>query len=98
MHSTEDLLRKFQLLDAYDTHVKPYISLSGESDSKQSIIPSTPGLDKGKGKEIAASPIQAVPPQTPAADAGDDDDDSGPGRKKKKNYRHLIKDIPGAPP
>lgn len=59
------------------------------------------GADKGKGKEREV-PMQELPlsspvPATPAAgNEADDDDAPGKGEKKWKNYKHLIKGIPGA--
>ncbi|KAF9267811.1 hypothetical protein L218DRAFT_893982 [Marasmius fiardii PR-910] len=77
--STHDLLSQFCLKDAYDKYVKP-----------PPTDPTSPSAtDKGKGKEMVA---------TPAADGQDQDDDevTGKGEKKKKNsYRHLIKGVPG---
>lgn len=62
-------------------------------------MPPTPGVngvsDKGKGREVAETPGSAG-----VADNGDGDDDDGPGgkgeRRKKNNYKHLIKGVPGA--
>lgn len=58
--------------------------------------PST--FDKGKGKEVIVGTPAAAP--TPNADGGDggegDDDEGGKGEKKRRNYRHLMRDIPGA--
>lgn len=61
--------------------------------------PPTPGgVDKGKGREVppATSPIQGREQSPPGGD-GDDEDGTGRGDKKKKNnYKHLIKGIYGA--
>jgi hypothetical protein len=60
-------------------------------------------LDKGKGREVfVGTPQTPGAAATPAADGGDggdgDEEEGSKGEKKKKNsYKHLIKDIPGAP-
>lgn len=59
--------------------------------------------DKGKGKEREVPmqdtmPLSSPVPATPAAgNDGDDDEIAGKGEKKMKNYKYLIKGIPGAP-
>ena len=88
--STEDLLKRFQLLPSYDKYVRPFAPPVSQ-----------PGAtDKGKGKEI---PLRDAPASSPAAHtsaAGNDgeDDEGGKGEKKFKNYKHLIKSVPGAYP
>ena len=63
----------------------------------------TPGaFDKGKGREIlVGTPQTPAAAPTPAADAGEggdgEEEEGAKGDKKKKNYRFLIKDIPGEP-
>lgn len=65
---------------------------------------STPGgIDKGKAREMSVVPPRTpVAPDTPmAVDGADDDadDDGGKGDKKRKNnYKHLIRGLPGASP
>ncbi|KAI0749969.1 hypothetical protein C8Q80DRAFT_658344 [Daedaleopsis nitida] len=83
--STEDLLVRFQLLGAYDKYVRPFASPVAQASA----------TDKGKAKEVLP-----LPPSSPAAlgaAAGDeaDDDEGGKGEKKHKNYKHLIKAVPG---
>ena len=62
----------------------------------------TSGPDKGKGKEREvpmqdATSLSSPMPATPAAgDDGEDGDGTGKGEKKYKNYKYLIKGIPGA--
>lgn len=52
-------------------------------------------LDKGKGKEMVGTPD--TPGQLEVGDGDDEDGAGGKGDKKKKNnYKHLIKGIPGA--
>lgn len=56
------------------------------------------GVDKGKGRELPpnTSPVQGREQSPPGGD-GDDEDGTGRGDKKKKNnYKHLIKGIYGA--
>ena len=85
--STQDLLSKFQLLDAYDKYVR-------DTDDKDDVEPPTPSVDKGKGKEKESL---ATSPQTPAVDPDDDEPGGAKGDKKKKiTYKHLIKGAPGA--
>ncbi|KIK63026.1 hypothetical protein GYMLUDRAFT_95679 [Collybiopsis luxurians FD-317 M1] len=104
IQSTQDLLGRFHLHEAYDKYVRPYINTPPDSAALNTIAssPSNLGpngtglsgsLDKGKGKEVVPPSIA----QTPAQDAQDlDDDDGGKGEKKKKNsYKHLIKGVPG---
>ena len=78
--STEDLLSKFQLLSAYDSYVRPLLP------------PEDLSLDKGKGKQRDMSPI----PDPHPIHINDPDDDELDRRKKKNNYKHLIKGIPGS--
>ena len=78
--STEDLLSKFQLLSAYDSYVHPF-------------LPPEDGLpDKGKGKQRDMSPVL----DAHSVHINDPDDDELDRRKKKNNYKHLIKGIPGS--
>jgi hypothetical protein len=78
--STEDLLSKFQLLSAYDSYVRPFLP------------PEEMSPDKGKGKQRDMSPI----PDPHSMHINDLDDDELDRRKKKNNYKHLIKGIPGS--
>jgi len=78
--STEDLLSKFQLLSAYDSYVRPFLP------------PEDMSPDKGKGKQRDMSPI----PDPHSMHINDLDDDELDRRKKKNNYKHLIKGIPGS--
>lgn len=78
--STEDLLSKFQLLSAYDSYVRPFLP------------PEDVLQDKGKGKQRDMSPI----PDPHSPHINDPDDDELDRRKKKNNYKHLIKGIPGS--
>ena len=80
LKSTEDLLSKFQLLSAYDSYVRPFLSPED--------IPS----DKGKGKQRDMSPT----PDPQSTHINDPDDDEFDRRKKKNSYKHLIKGIPGS--
>ncbi|KAH7868109.1 uncharacterized protein C8R40DRAFT_1178222 [Lentinula edodes] len=108
IQSTQDLLRKLHLHDAYDKYVRLFNASSDDApipnDRNEAVSTSPPttgqnGLmgasDKGKGKEVAPAPMA----QTPAADGQDGDDDNGPGgkgeKKKKNSYKHLIKGVPG---
>lgn len=88
--STEDLISKFHLFDAYDKYVK--------NEEQEDPEPSSPTADKGKGKGKEKDSL-AVPPHTPAPAAADPDDDEGGAKDKiKKSYKHLIKGVPGASP
>lgn len=78
--STEDLLSKFQLLSAYDSYVRPFLP------------PEDMSSDKGKGKQRDTPPI----PDPHSIHINDPDDDELDRRKKKNNYKHLIKGIPGS--
>ncbi|RDB26264.1 putative membrane protein C14C4.07 [Hypsizygus marmoreus] len=96
LSSTQDLLARFYLLPAYDKYVRPFAAPGETGLDQLASIPLTPGttggLDKGKGKEVVGTP------GTPGVhDAGDgDDEEGGKGDKKKRNnYKHLIKGIPG---
>jgi hypothetical protein len=99
LKSTQDLLARFQLLPAYDKHVRPFVT---PIENGQGHPPPTPGLsEKAKGKEREREPPVGTSPiaHTPGADGGDPDDDDGPGhgeKKKKNNYKHLIKGVPGS--
>ena len=88
--STEDLLKRFQLLPAYNKYVRPFAPPVSELGA----------TDKGKGKEIPPRDIPGSSPAAPTPTAGNDgdDDDGGKGEKKFKNYKHLIKSVPGAYP
>ena len=107
LHSTQDLLKRFQLLPAYDKYVRPS-AVSGSDVGFDGADPITPapvtpgGVDKGKGREVSGSGGVAVDhshEDTGLGD-GDGDDDDGPGgkgeKKKKNSYKHLIKGVPGA--
>ena len=62
--------------------------------------PEKPRADKGKGKEKEVPVFGAASPtaETPGVgDEGEGDDHQGKvGKKWKNNYKHLIKNIPGA--
>jgi hypothetical protein len=51
-------------------------------------------LDKAKGKQRDSSPI----PDPHSIQINDPDDEELDRRKKKNNYKHLIKGIPGSIP
>jgi hypothetical protein len=99
LQSTQDLLARFQLLSAYDKHVRPFVTPI--ENGQDHFPPPLPGTsDRGKGKERERDPPPDTSPaaQTPGADGGDADDDDGTGhgeKKKKNNYKHLIKGVPG---
>ena len=83
--STEDLITRFQLLPAYDKYVRPFAP----------PVAQVGATDKGKGKEIP--PLAASSPAAAGPAGGDDgeEEDGAKGEKKHKNYRHLIKAVPG---
>ncbi|KAI0759594.1 hypothetical protein BD413DRAFT_617685 [Trametes elegans] len=92
--STQDLLSRFQLLPSYDKYVRPFAPPVGSSQATTSIA-----TEKGKGKEkdfpsrdVAGS---SPPPHTPGAGPDGEEEEGGKGEKKFKNYKHLIKGIPG---
>ncbi|PIL32203.1 hypothetical protein GSI_05448 [Ganoderma sinense ZZ0214-1] len=87
LRSTEDLIKRFDLLPAYDKYVRPFAPPVGQPSA----------TDKGKGKEIVARDAPASSPAapTPAAANDGDDEDGAKGEKKFKNYKHLIKSVPG---
>ncbi|KAG5641235.1 hypothetical protein DXG03_005679 [Asterophora parasitica] len=94
LSSTQDLLARFNLLPSYDKYVRPFAAPAETGLDQVGPTPATPGangvVDKGKGKEVEVVPV------TPGgADGGDGDDDEG-GKRKRNNYKHLIKGIPGA--
>ncbi|KAF5382009.1 hypothetical protein D9615_004376 [Tricholomella constricta] len=96
LSSTQDLLARFHLLPAYDRYVRPFAAPAETGLDQAAPPPVTLGatgtVDKGKGKEV-----DGLPATPGAADGGDgDDDEGGKGDKKKRNnYKHLIKGIPG---
>ncbi|TBU52717.1 hypothetical protein BD310DRAFT_831629 [Dichomitus squalens] len=85
--STDDLLKRFELLPAYDKYVRPFAPPVGQPCA----------TDKGKGKEIFGRDAPASSPAAPTPAAGNDgdDEDGTKGEKKFKNYKHLIKSVPG---
>lgn len=105
--STQDLILRLQLLPAYDKYVRPHITPQGTLPDVSSssnlnldaatntpaangfVLPPIPGhVDKGKGRE--------VPMPEGDVEMQDGDEEEGKGDKKKKNnYKHLIKGIPG---
>lgn len=94
--STQDLLSRFNLVSAYDRYVRPFVIPGNEDAGEQPLTPG--GVDKGKGRELPpnTSPVQGREQSPPGGD-GDDEDGTGRGDKKKKNnYKHLIKGIYGA--
>lgn len=105
LHSTQDLLERFQLLPAYDKYVRPS-AVSGSDAGFDGADPTTPapvtpgGVDKGKGRDVSGSGgVDHSLEDTGLGDGGDGDDDDGPGgkgeKKKKNSYKHLIKGVPG---
>ncbi|KAF9468038.1 hypothetical protein BDZ94DRAFT_1304781 [Collybia nuda] len=98
LSSTQDLLARFALLPAYDKYVRPFAAPGETGLDQTGPVPPNPGvggmLDKGKGKEVAETLVSVG-----IVDNGDGDDDDGPGgkgeKRKKNNYKHLIKGIPG---
>ncbi|KAI0706764.1 hypothetical protein C8T65DRAFT_577119 [Cerioporus squamosus] len=82
LRSTEDLLKRFQLLPAYDKYVRPFAP----------PVSHLGATDKGKGKEVVPS-SPAAPTPGPGGDG--DDEEGGKGERKHKNYKHLIKAVPG---
>ncbi|KAI0364324.1 hypothetical protein BV20DRAFT_956443 [Pilatotrama ljubarskyi] len=93
--STEDLLTRFQLLPSYDKYVRPFASPAGSIP--QATTSSATEKGKGKEKEIPPRDVAASSPaaHTPGAGHDGDEEEGGKGEKKFKNYRHLIKGIPG---
>lgn len=88
LRSTEDLLTRFQLLPAYDKYVRPFAPPVAQAGA----------ADKGKGKEILPSrdaPVSSPAAQTPAAGNDGDEEDGAKGEKKHKNYKYLVKSVPG---
>lgn len=98
--STQDLLARFQLLAAYDKYVRPYAPPVGLASLSSGSISGMSDKGKGKEKEVPPRDIAspAAAPTPGVANDGDDDDGQGKGEKKMKNYRHMIKNIPGAWP
>ncbi|OSC98522.1 hypothetical protein PYCCODRAFT_1375128 [Trametes coccinea BRFM310] len=93
--STQDLLSRFQLLPSYDRYVRPFAPPVGSIP--QATASSATDRGKGKEKEIPSRDVAASSPaaHTPGAGQDGDDDEGGRGEKKYKNYRHLIKGLPG---
>ncbi|KAI0353781.1 hypothetical protein OH77DRAFT_1406539 [Trametes cingulata] len=93
--STEDLLTRFQLLPSYDKYVRPFAPPAGSIP--QATTSSATEKGKGKEKEVLPRDVPASSPaaHTPGAGHDGDEEDGGRGEKKFKNYRHLIKGIPG---
>ncbi|KAI0636129.1 hypothetical protein C8Q77DRAFT_1051982 [Trametes polyzona] len=91
--STQDLLTRFQLLPSYDKYVRPFAPPVGSAPAGPSAT------EKGKGKEKDALPRDAAASSpaahTPGAALDGEEEEGGKGEKKFKNYRHLIKGIPG---
>ena len=97
LSSTQDLLARFSLLPAYDRYVRPFVSPVDKRPDQNGSVPTVSGangaLDKGKGKEVVGTPGSVA-----AADGGEGEDEEGAGgrdKKKKNNYKHLIKGVPG---
>lgn len=95
--STQDLLSRLQLFPAYDKHVR----LQGLDESlnpntqNNGITPNpmSPHIDKGKGREVL---VRGGDVDMHDPNDGDEDDTGGKGEKKKRNnYKHLIRGIPG---
>ena len=95
--ATEDLLARFKLSPLYDQYVRPY---SLPVDALAPASDAALAGDKGKGKEKEVPVFGAASPtaETPGVgDEGEGDDHQGKvGKKWKNNYKHLIKNIPGA--
>ncbi|CAA7267106.1 unnamed protein product [Cyclocybe aegerita] len=103
LHSTQDLLARFNLLPAYQKYVSSPLGILGESglgDAHAGQTAATP--DKGKGRDMgtglggAPTPAAGDVDMVDAHDADDDDAAGGKGEKKRKNtYKHLIQGVPG---
>ncbi|KAI0648815.1 hypothetical protein C8Q79DRAFT_998789 [Trametes meyenii] len=93
--STQDLLTRFQLLPSYDKYVRPFAPVVGSTP--QATVTSATEKGKGKEKDFPLRDVAASSPaaHTPGAAHDGDEEDGGRGEKKFKNYRHLIKGIPG---
>jgi len=79
--STQDLLARFRLLPAYNTHVLPYATQFTHDGQPR---PAPTRIDKGKAREH-----DSTNPLDP------DINDDGKEKKKKNSYKPLIKGIPG---
>ncbi|EIN04940.1 hypothetical protein PUNSTDRAFT_146218 [Punctularia strigosozonata HHB-11173 SS5] len=97
LRSTEDLVTRFNLLSAYDKYVRPFAVPARAQDETKGPEPTTPiGTDRWKGKQRESSVPCAAPTPAGLNDGDGDDDEGGKGDKKRKNnYRHLIRGIPG---
>ncbi|KAF8656267.1 hypothetical protein AX16_002703 [Volvariella volvacea WC 439] len=101
--STQDLLQRFQLLPAYDKYVRPFAA-PAETGLDQGLASTqtahySVAMDKGKGKEVASGGLGGTQ-GVGVAGVGEGEDDEGPqagkgDKKRKNNYKHLIKGIPG---
>lgn len=80
LHCTQDLLGVFGLLPIYDKHVRPHLRSLPDQDQTKS---------KGKEKEQESLVV-------PRDKDGEEEIEGGEKKKKKDNYKHLIKGIPGA--
>lgn len=93
----QDLLARYNLTSTYDRYVRPY---SMPVDISQPPNPNVADKGKGREKELSAAPNTGSPAaDTPGAgDDGDGEDNQGSkvGKKWKNNYKHLIKNLPGA--
>jgi hypothetical protein len=106
--STQDLISRLQLITAYDKYVGPpqgsldeslnaKMSMDGmNTDTQTSGItpnPLSPHVDKGKGREV---PVRGGEVDMHDPNDGDEDDVGGKGEKRKRNnYKQLIRGIPG---
>ncbi|CDO75068.1 hypothetical protein BN946_scf184605.g9 [Trametes cinnabarina] len=76
-------------------YVRPYAPPVGFSS--QTTTSSATDRGKGKEKEIPPRDVAASSPaaHTPGAGQDGEEEEGGRGEKKYKNYRHLIKGLPG---
>ncbi|TRM65080.1 hypothetical protein BD626DRAFT_240408 [Schizophyllum amplum] len=95
--STDDLLARFQLYPAYDQWVRPHVTPLDPNNPNE-----PPPDNKGKGRDDAMDVDTPLPPPpagaTPASEngKGEGSEDAGKDEKKRRNnYRHLIKGLPG---
>ncbi|KAL1747106.1 hypothetical protein HDZ31DRAFT_80688 [Schizophyllum fasciatum] len=102
LRSTDDLLSRFQLYPAYDKWVRPYVTPLDPNDPNAPPPAAGASDTKGKARDDMMEVDGPIPPPpsgaTPLSDSSKRDgaDEAGKEEKKRKNnYRHLIKGLPG---
>ncbi|KAL1706818.1 hypothetical protein EV121DRAFT_268995 [Schizophyllum commune] len=102
LRSTDDLLSRFQLYPAYDKWVRPYVIPLDPNNPDQPLPSAGASDNKGKARDDMMDVDVPNPPLSAGATSLSEsakkeaaDEAMKEEKKRKNNYRHLIKGLPG---